>query len=385
MFLSVEIIVSFLFLLLLLLFLLLKKRRAFAILQREHDFIFDYIIIMHFDLDGKIVAVSDAYEKVFGFSKSSLIGETIDKDYISPSYPEASIWNILKKDGHFEGEMQLLTKEGNSYWLYKQIMKDHTLSGEHKGYISVSKDITAIKKLEAHQELIIDQSRHAIMGEMISMIAHQWRQPLATMSSVTTAIRFDIELNQIEPRKLLDQIENIDTVIEHLDETIEDFRTFFKSNKSPESFILYDLVHEALKLIDFKLSDIPIDIHIDKEAQIYCLKNELLQVIINLLTNAADAVQAIEEPKIDITLNIEDSHHCAVLIIGDNGSGIDEKILPHIFDLYFSTKSKNGTGLGLYISKTIIETHLHGILNVRNRKAGCEFIATLPYEESTCE
>ncbi len=366
-------------------FLLYKKHKAFLSVHNENRLIFDYVIIMHFDLDGKILAVSDAYTHIFGYEKSLLIGQTIDKSYVSPSNSKAPIWSILEREGFFEGDMQLFTRQGKPYWLHKRIVKDYDINGKHVGYIAISEDITAVKAFEEQQEVLVDQSRHAAMGEMISMIAHQWRQPLATMSSVTTAIHLDIALNKVDKAKLNKQINNINQVIEHLDHTIEDFRNFFKQDKKAESFVVYDMLQEAKKMIDFKLQNIEIDINVDPEQKITLLKNELLQVIINLLSNAADALTETVRPCIDITLNFYEEHECAVLIIGDNGTGIDEKHLPYIFDPYFSTKSKNGTGLGLYICKTIIEKHLHGVMNVRNRKQGCEFLMTLPHETSHCE
>jgi len=349
-------------------------------LETYLETITERIIIMHFSLDGKIEKVSNAYENIFGYPKSALIGHSIDKNHFSPDREDKPIWQVLEDEGSFEGAMELYSSEGESYWMYKQIVKHLNDKGEHIGYIAISNDITAVKAFEEQQQFLIDQSRHAVMGEMISMIAHQWRQPLSTIASIVSNTQIDIELNSLDIIRLKHDATKIENILEHLSNTIQDFHSFFKSDKQKMQTNIAKLVNDAIALIDFKLNGIDIEIQIDDKVTMLLLESELLQVIINLLTNAADATSQSEFPVILISLQEYEKH--MTLLISDNGTGIKDNIMNKIFDPYFSTKSKNGTGLGLYICKTIVEKHLEGKIKVQNLSRGCRFIIELPYKES---
>lgn len=349
-------------------------------LQNYLDLITERIIIMHFSLDGTIEKVSNAYENIFGYSKEELIGVSIDKQHYSPSRQDKPIWSILETEGYFEGEMQLYSVDGESYWMYKQIVKHIDAQGNHIGYIAISNDITAAKAFEEQQQFLIDQSRHAVMGEMISMIAHQWRQPLSTIASIMSNIQIDIELESLQLTTLQDDAKKIEVILEHLSTTIQDFNNFFKTDKEEVATNIYQLIDNARGLIDFKLKGISFEIDVDKNFTIPLLESELLQVIINLLSNAADAMQDEPFPIVLINVKVHENHFN--ILISDNGTGIEETHLSKIFDPYFSTKSKNGTGLGLYICKTIVQKHLHGKISVNNLSKGCRFDIQLPLKEA---
>ena len=276
-------------------------------LRRELDTIFDRIIIMHFDLDGKILDVSDGYSNIFGYDKNSLIGLTIDKGHISPSRTDKPIWSILQDEGAFQGEMELFNTDNKPYWMHKQIVKEYDAYGKHKGYIAISNDITAAKAFEEQQRHLVDQSRHAVMGEMISMIAHQWKQPLATLSAVSTGVHLDIELDQLSSAKLGEDLKTVDGIVEHLSQTIEDFRNFFKNDKKETLVDIKTLIDEALKLIEFKLNHTKVIVNIQERFTMSLLKNELLQVMINLIANAADAMKDERNPQLQIDLETYDN------------------------------------------------------------------------------
>ncbi len=343
-------------------------------LQKELEDIFNRVIIIHFDLNGTILKVSNAYENIFGYDKKELIGVSIDKGYVSPSKPSQPIWKFLEEEGFFSGEMQLFDKEGQPYWMHKQIIKKYNNSGQHVGFISISHDITAIKLYQEQQRRIVDQSRHALMGEMISMIAHQWRQPLSTLTSITSQLRIESELGHLDKQSLADKVKETDRIIAHLSATLNDFRNFFKHDKSTKRTHIHDLVNEAIKLISFKLREIEVINHIDPEFTTQTLKGEYIQIILNLISNAADALKDIKNPRIDIKLEILEK--TIILYVCDNGKGIEPEIVDRIFDPYFSTKSKNGTGLGLYICKTILQEHLDGDITVEPLEVGCCFKVT---------
>ncbi len=247
-----------------------------------------------------------------------------------------------------------------------------------------------VKKNLDKKRLLQKQGRLAQMGEMLSMIAHQWRQPLSAISSTILSIQVKLDKNRFdfskkeECEKFLEFLEekhnNIYFYLESLSETIDDFRNFFKAEKDKERVPLTEPIQKALSIIKKPLVNRGVDLQISyaSEDEIYMYKNEMMQVILNILKNAQDNFQEkkIKNPMIRISTRKEKSKY--IIEICDNGGGIDKKHLPKIFDPYFSTKDdKNGTGLGLYISKIIVEKHNGGKLKVRNTKDGVCFIIEL--------
>jgi signal transduction histidine kinase len=239
----------------------------------------------------------------------------------------------------------------------------------------------ANEEVAKKDKMMFQQSRFAQMGEMISMIAHQWRQPLNLISATTASIEFDVYFNKLEREKLLANTQNIARYSQHLSDTIDDFRNFFKIDKEMQVTTFMQQVSSVLSIIGESLYAKKIDIieefNYTQAFQTYT--NELKHVIINLIKNAEDALleNNIRDPFIKIKSYTQDD--TAILEISDNGGGIPENIIEDIFDPYFSTKSKkSGTGLGLYMSKIIIQEHCKGVLEVRNYEDGCIFTLKLP-------
>ncbi|ASC93236.1 sensor histidine kinase [Sulfurospirillum diekertiae] len=237
---------------------------------------------------------------------------------------------------------------------------------------------------------ILQQSRLAQMGEMISMIAHQWRQPLGSISTVAASIKLKIMLNRFdystaegqEASKafLEESMSKIESYVQFLTRTIDDFRNFFKPNKQKESITLSQLVNRTLEIIGkaLEINGITINIETHATTEIFTYANEVTQVILNILKNAEDVIKEREiiNPNIQITIGTEDTWQ--TISITDNAGGIPATVLPHIFEPYFSTKQeKNGTGLGLYMSKTIIEEHCGGQILASNTPIGAQFTIKL--------
>ena len=223
---------------------------------------------------------------------------------------------------------------------------------------------------------MLQQSRLAQMGEMISMIAHQWRQPLAAISSISSALTLKAHLNKLDNPTIIELAGKIDSNSQHLSSTIDDFRDFFKSNKQKLQTNYSILVKSVLEIIEISLINKNIklikDLRSDDNFQSY--PNEIKQVMLNLMKNAEDVLieKEISDPCIKISTYREKDF--LVLRISDNAGGIPEDIIPKIFDPYFSTKTeKDGTGLGLYMSKTIIENHCNGRLTAQNDNDGAVF------------
>ena len=248
-----------------------------------------------------------------------------------------------------------------------------------------NRTLDALKQLEnelvEQEEIMIAQSRHVAMGEMIGMIAHQWRQPLTVIAMSANNIIVDIELEEVNEESFKNEAQNILHQTEHLSKTIDDFKNFFRPNREKEMVKVEDIVFEAESIIGKSIenNDITLSIEHDTTAPIAIYSREFLQVIINLLNNSKEALIDNTKENRSIHVEIKDTRDFIVTTICDNGGGIDEKIMKKIFEPYFSTKDKlTGTGLGLYISKNIIEKHLGGTIRVRNTQDGACFKLDIP-------
>lgn len=249
----------------------------------------------------------------------------------------------------------------------------------------VFNDITeveyAIKELKEKDEIMIAQSRHAAMGEMISMIAHQWRQPISAIAMDANNILADIGLDMLDSESLNSVSKDIIRQTQELSKTIDDFKNFFRPGKTAEEISIEDVFNEAFSVVGKSLENNNIEVKKEFKTsnKITTYSRELMQVIINIVKNAKEALVAndIEDKEIDIS--VEEESNIFTIKICDNAGGVDKDIVHQIFNPYFTTKNeKQGTGLGLYMSKTIVEKHLKGKIEVTNIESGACFQITLP-------
>ncbi|MBU2514714.1 protein kinase [bacterium] len=236
------------------------------------------------------------------------------------------------------------------------------------------------RRLEQEQ-LLIQQSKMAAMGEMIGMIAHQWRQPLSSISTVAGNMQIFLELDRISKDEFSSLLTTINEQVQYLSGTINDFREFFSPKKKAELIHLEDILGKTLKLIGKSLEhkNIQLKNNCLFSKPIVTYSNELMQVFLNIIKNAQDALieNSVTDPWITIESTESDQHQTVTFT--DNAGGVPEEIIDKIFEPYFSTKEeKTGTGLGLYMSKIIVEKHCRGELTVRNIKGGASFEIQLP-------
>lgn len=237
-----------------------------------------------------------------------------------------------------------------------------------------------VEKNKQQQLLVLRQNRLAQMGEMISMIAHQWRQPLNSLAILNSTIILQHTKEKLDQKAMEEFKVNSKKQIKQMSETIDDFKNFFKPQKEKVKFCINDIVVHTLDILKPILQQTKIEVIVKEEDQYYLnsYKNELGQVILNILNNAKDALieQNVSDKKIEISLF--QKNQSIYITIADNAGGIDSNIIDNIFDPYFSTKDeKNGTGLGLYMSKMIIEDHMNGLLDVHNKDNGVVFTLKL--------
>ncbi len=239
------------------------------------------------------------------------------------------------------------------------------------------------KEIQQQKLNILEQSKNAQMGDIIGNIAHQWRQPLSVISTAATGIQIKKQLGMISDDEENSLLESIDKNAQFLSKTIDIFRNYIKEKRETKTVILQTRVNLAISIVEASLKNNNIKIinNINKidDIQIFIVVGELTQVLINIFNNAKDILS--EQNKKDkwIKIDLERRENKAIITIEDNGGGIPDNLISKIFDPYFTTKHQSqGTGLGLYISKDIIEKHLHGKLSVKNSQNGAIFKIELP-------
>lgn len=238
-----------------------------------------------------------------------------------------------------------------------------------------------VASLNRQNMLMAQQARLASMGEMINNIAHQWRQPLNRINSNVAVINSMLGSGDLDPEILAAKITNVKQNTRYMSDTIEDFANFFHPDKQPGHFNLDDALTKTLKLLESRLQDIEIDRISDGELAIVSYEKEYRQVILAIINNALDNFEVTQTPSPKIEIVTSSDEASATLTICDNGGGIVVEDVSRVFEPYFTTKfAHEGTGLGLYMSKMIVESSMHGTLNVYNRDSGACFEICIPRE-----
>jgi len=225
-------------------------------------------------------------------------------------------------------------------------------------------------------ELLFRQSKHAAMGEMIGSIAHQWRQPLNAIAGHIQMIEFDHEDKIIDDKYIQTFISENMVLVNFMSNTIDDFRDFFRVNKLKKEFNAKKAIMGTLNLIKSQLNEksIQISLDLDEKCFVFGFESEFQQVVLNIVNNAKDELIGKNGKESLISISIFKNMNFTVFKISDNAGGIPEKIIERIFEPYFTTKEQGqGTGLGLYMSKMIIENNMGGHISVANTENGAEF------------
>lgn len=318
-----------------------------------------------FDENGKCLQSNKIAAELFGFeNKEQVTGQHI-KDLVSPkSY--ALVLENIKKDLEEAYEIVVQKRDGEEFHVLAK-GKDAILDSK-KVRISSVLDLSELKQKD---KLLSQQSKMAAMGEMIENIAHQWRQPLSLVSSISTGIIVKKELGVSDFDDEKKDLEKINDTAQHLSQTIEDFRNFFKSDKEKKEFSILKSIEKNLMLIEgiLKSNNIQIVLEQKDDCKIKSYENEFTQALLNIFYNARDVLieKSLEEKFIFI--NVQSNKENIVVTVLDNGGGIENSIIEKIFDPYFTTKHQaQGTGIGLYMTHQIIEKHMGGKIIVENEK-----------------
>ena len=272
----------------------------------------------------------------------------------------------------------------NSNAFLEQKVEERTKELEEINHTLDERVRQEIVRRREQEQILIQQSRFAAMGEMIGNIAHQWRQPLNALSLLIQNVVSAYENDNLNAPTMHRLSEKGSLLITTMSTTIDDFRNFFKPNRNKELFELSAYVPKAIEMIQSSLNHnvIEIDSAFEDSLFIWGFPNEFSQVILNILNNAKDALIAYKIDRKRIWIRGYRQKNDIVLEIGDNAGGINPPILEKIFDPYFTTKEEGkGTGIGLYMSKVIIENNMLGKLLVCNNDEGAVFTILLPIKE----
>ena len=238
---------------------------------------------------------------------------------------------------------------------------------EHKIKLEMSEN-------EKKNAIIFHQSKLVSMGEMIGNIAHQWRQPLSTISTIASGLCLQMDLGKLDEEEAQEKLRHIVMTTRHLSHTIDDFRNFYKVDKSKSYFNLSRSIKKCLSILNaaIMINQINVVLHMDEKLEYYGLENEFIQAILNIISNAKDALkdELTNEEERFIFIDLYHKDQQIYLSIKDNAKGISDEILPQIFEQNFTTKEEEGgTGIGLFMTKEIIENHMKAIIKVEN----CEY------------
>lgn len=329
--------------------------------------------IMLHNENGKVVMVNRVWQSLSGYTYEEI--DTVEKwAELACSKTKPLMHEFMEKMYSLEhkidmGEATVTTKEGNTL-IWKFSSAPLGLIDGSQTVVTTAMDITELKKKD---ELMMAQSRHAAMGEMIGMIAHQWRQPIAGIAMDANNMLLDIAFESFDNTAASEYAQNILDQTDHLSKTIDDFRNFFKPDKSVLAVTIEEIIQNTLTIVkeSFTNNSIAINTSYESKSEVNAYPRELMQVFLNVINNAKDALISNNSIDARIDIHVYDDGEYVSSEICDNAGGIDVAILPKIFDPYFSTKDeKTGTGLGLYMSKMIIEDHLHGFIEASNNPIG---------------
>jgi C4-dicarboxylate-specific signal transduction histidine kinase len=290
---------------------------------------------------------------------------------------------IIVTSAHDESEYLLkLVKLGIENFILKPIELDAMLSVMYK----ISKRIYNDKKVKEQEALLMKQSKLAAMGDMAGMIAHQWRQPLTSVSLRLYNIKLFAEMGQVDLDDLSKNVEECNQIIDNLSATIDNFRNFFKPKDEKAKYSLKECINQTINMIAKELEEhhISLELNLD-DVVTNGYSNEFGQVMLNIINNSKDEFISREIASPTIKIELKESDKNVTVSITDNAGGIPNDIVDKIFEPYFSTKSKNKAGIGLYMTKNIIETHMNGKISAENDvengiETGAKIVIKFPVE-----
>ncbi len=342
-----------------------------------------YTFVAVLDTKGEVVFVNNTPLQVSEIGFADVKGKKLSRTYWW-AYDDTTCFEIDKLiDRALNGEIineesQIQIAGGRLIWINFSM---HPVYGED-GCIEhlVAEGVDISRQKQAYEEML-RQSRKAQMGEMLSVIAHQWRQPLGVISSVANKIILDIELGLVNDKELRLSMDKINHTVTHLGSTMHQFTSFFNPNKKEELTSFLSIVNKCTEILGSKLESegVHISLELGDEIKFLSFEEELMQVVMDMMKNSADffKINAIKNPQLTLRQMTYEDYVC--LEIEDNAGGIKDEDMEDLFKPYFSTKpQEGGTGLGLHMSKMIVEDHCRGEIKVQQLENGACFTICIP-------
>ncbi|ACH41031.1 sensor histidine kinase, PAS domain-containing [Citrifermentans bemidjiense Bem] len=364
--------------------------------------------------EGRYLDANPALAHMLGYaSPAELVASITDigtEVYVDPaSYAEMQ--RVLAVHGRAESfETQIYRKDGSVIWVSLSLRAVRDSEGKVLFYEGMSEEITkrkiaeaalreseqkyrqlsealerrvkqAVDELRQKDKMLILQGRQAVMGEMLSNIAHQWRQPLNMLALLVQDVQLTHRQTGLSEEFICENVRRSMEIIQQMSQTIDDFRYFYRPDREKLEFTVSEPLDKALALLNGSLRIHSIEIQVLKtgEPSIKGYLGEFVQVLLNILINARDALIASRAASPLITVRLYEEGGETVVRIADNAGGIPEEIKEKIFEPYFTTKGpEQGTGIGLFMCKTIIEKSMNGRLCASNSGEGAEFVITVP-------
>ncbi|MCK9490836.1 MAG: transporter substrate-binding domain-containing protein [Sulfurimonas sp.] len=365
------------------------------------------VLLNAFDKDSKIMLWNKECQKVFGWSfeeiedssdplklfyKDSNAYQEVRSSFLSQEYGIFKEWHPQTKSGDLLSIMWANVKLPNDeiinigYDITNQRKNEQRLRDAKHELQELNNSLEVrikdeIEKSTKHQVMLMHQSKLAQMGEMIENIAHQWRQPLAQINSYVLLIDLALGEHKQKDASLEDKLLEIESLTAYMSKTIDDFKNFFHPNKNKSTFEIKEAIEKSYDIVKglIKINHIKIKIDLEEGLESHSYLEELQQVILTILNNSIDALISMKIKFPEIVIKAYEKDDEIFIVIGDNARGIEEEIIEKIFEPYFTTKHKSqGTGLGLYMAKMIIENGFFGQLLVENNLNGACFTIQIP-------
>jgi PAS domain S-box-containing protein len=358
-------------------------------IDRREAILSENILFSRTNEKGIITDASKAFCKLSGYSKEELLDNphSIVRHPDMPGEVFKELWQTIKQGDTWKGEIKNLAKDGHSYWVEASVSPEYDTNHKFIGYISIRQEITAQKNFEQQQAILFQEAKMESLRDMMDNIAHQWRQPLNTISVSATGLGMKDEMGVTKPEDIQNFTKLVLDNTKYLSETIETFSNIVKKDKVKEKVTLQDEVCCSINMLKSSFADHNIalkdTIDYEKLVKVDMFSGELSQVLINIFKNAKEVLveNNIEDKWILVELLIDDDK--ATITIEDNGGGIPQDVITKIFEPYFTTKHQSkGKGLGLHLSYKIITESFYGNLYVQNTQNGAKFFIELPLEKS---
>ena len=373
--------------LILLIFNIVKRRKSEKELKNQLQFIrvlMDTIPnpINYKDIDGKYIGCNKAFAELLKSKREEIVGKTVydffDDDWAREQSQKDE--ELLNRKGSDNFEKTLHFPDGRVRMVSYSKTAYENIDGNLGGIVSIMDDIT---QRNQQKEFIIQQSKLAEMGEMIAAVAHQWNEPLVELSAILQDMQFSYIQNELNEKTMDDFVKDSMVQIQYMSKTLSDFRNFLKPSTKKALFCAKKALDEVLEIVGRQIFYAHINLSVickEEKVLMYGYENEFKQVLLNIINNAKNKLMKSKSGK-NIEVFIESRQDSVKIRIIDDGDTIPNEILDLIFDPYFST-NKNGTGLGLYMAKVIIEDKMDGKISAYNYVNKVIFNIIVPSKET---